>query len=282
MLCFIIVTLSVLTTSCTHIRHYSTFDEINTITKGKNANITLINEKDLIGKGIYIAPDSTFWLDPNTGNKQSIITSEVSSIVFKKRVQGAAEGLFLGLLGGVTAGILIGWASFDKPDIWFGSAKESATFGGFVLGCFGGLLGIPIGAIVGSKDKFIIKEMEIEKIKTKVKKEKFLFNVELSAPIIPNSTIKLEAPPHAIQNLLEHELSSKGFVVVSEGDADYILRFIYSVDKNNRLIGFTLHIVNSSTDKIVGVANFQSEHIEEIYIIDIIKEFVNQLCPNMK
>jgi hypothetical protein len=113
-------------------------------------------------------------------------------------------------------------------------------------------------------------------------KRPFIFNVELSAPLIPNSKIKLEVTPTAIHNILERELFSKGFVVVSEGDADYILRFLQSIDKNNRLIGFTLHIINSSTDKIIGVANFQSEHMEEIYITDIIKEFINQLCPNMK
>ncbi len=113
-------------------------------------------------------------------------------------------------------------------------------------------------------------------------KRTFIFNIELSAPLIPNSKINLEVSPPAIKNLIEHELSSKGFVVVSEGEVDYIIRFLQSLDKNNRLIGFTLNIINSSTDKIVGVANFQSDQMEEIYITDVIKEFVNQLCQDTK
>lgn len=272
MLCFIIYTLSVLTTSCTHIRHYSTFDEINTITKDKNAKITLKNEQDLIGNGIYIAPDSTFWLDPNTGNKKSIITSEVSSIVLKNRGRGALEGLGLGLLGGAAIGALIGLSIGAEPgDVLF-TTKDIALIGGIFGGGIGGLLGLLRGSVVGSNDKFIIDY-----------KEKF--DVDLSSPLVPNSIIKLEVPSSdvlSVKNLLESELSSKGFNIVSEGQADYILRFLYDVDKNNRLTAFKVYVINSSTEKIEGVAYFPSEPTGEIIINDLIKEFVNQLCPNMK
>ena len=271
MLCFIIVTLSVLTTSCTHIRQYSTFDEINTRTKGKNAKITLINEQDLIGRGIYITPDSTFWIDPNTSYKKSIITQAVSSIVINNRGRGTLEGLGLGLLGGIATGVSIGLLSGYEPGDIF-TAEMKALLLGIGLGGIGGLLGLPIGTAVGSKDKFIIDY-----------KEKF--NVDLSSPLVPNSIIKLEVPPNdvlSVKNLLESELSSKGFNIVSEGQADYILRFLYIVDKNQILTEFKVYVINSSNEKIEGVVYFPSEPTGDIKINELIKEFINQLCPNIK
>ena len=287
-LCFIFIVLSVLTTSCTHIRHYSTFDEINSKTKDKKAKIILKDEQELMGKDVYITPDSTFWIDPDKGNKQSVITFDISSIVISYRLRGTLKGLGIGLSCGAIIGMLAG---LNVP---FGFMIPLVT------APIGAIFGTVIGLGVGDNDKYIIdykeeiikemeKDMEIEKIKTnyfkyfpKVKKEEFLFNVDLSAPLIPNSTIKLKVPPHAIQNILEHELSSKGFVVVSEGDADYKLCFLYSEDENKRAIGFTSYVINLSTDKIVGVANFQNDPYKEISITEIIKEFVNQLCQNIK
>jgi hypothetical protein len=294
-LCLIIYTLSLLITGCTHIHQYCAFDEINTKTKGKKAKIVLMDEQELIGKNVYIDPDFTFWTDPDKENKQSVITSEVNSIILKNKLCGAIYGAPIGGLLGATMGTIGGLTE----DEW-GTEEAlyiSRTVGTLLLaGILGSILSIPgvlVGAAAGCTDKFIInvkediiKEMErkseIEKIITKDTKEGFLFNVELSAPLIANSTIILKAPPHAIKNILERELSSKGFVVVSEGYADYILHFSYILDKNNRLIGFTINIINSSTDKIVGVANFQSDPNREISVFDIIKEFVNQLCKDME
>jgi hypothetical protein len=265
-----------LITGCTHIRKYSTFDEINTKTKDKNAKITLISEQNLIGKDIYIAPDSTFWLNPNTKNKQSIITSEVSSIAFKNSWRGKLDGLLLGFLGGAVIGVTIGYLQGDDdPGMMMGlNAELKAVLGGIGLGGIGGLLGIPIGTIIGSNDKFIIENRE--KIS--------IFNVDLSSPLTSNSVIKLEVTPHdilSIKNILEYELSSKGFDI-TEGFANYTIRFSYSINDKKRLRVFKATIYSMATDKIVGVANYRSNPYKETSITEIIKEFINQLYPEMK
>ncbi len=259
-LCLIIYTLSLLIPGCTHIHKYSTFDELNSKTKGKEAKITLINEQELIGKDIYISSDSTFWIDPDRENKKSIITPEVSSIFIKDRTRGAIAGLGLGLLGGAAVGCLYRG--------WFWPIVNAITTG------IGGLLGFSYGLIVGVNDKFIINP-----------KGKYSYNFELSTPITPNSIIKLEISPHdalSIQKILEHELSLKGLNVVSEGQADHVIYFSYSINKQQKLIGFTANIVNSSTGRIAGFADFQNVPYREIIITEIIKEFVNQLCKDMK
>lgn len=276
-LCLIIYTLSLLITGCTHTCKYSTLGELNSKIKDKEAIIVLKDEQELIGKDIKISPDSTFWIDQDTENNKSMITSDISSIITKNRGQGAIEGLGLGILCGGVIGAAIGYGSGDDPYQWDQpirfTAEDKALILGVGLGGIAGLLGMLSGAAAGSNDKFIINK-QYEKIKP--------ISLELSAPLIPNSKINLEVSPPAFQNVYERELSSRGFLVVSEGDADYKFRFSYMADKPKGVLTLTLRIINLSTDKIVGVANFKSDHMEEIYITDIIKEFVNQLCSDMK
>lgn len=156
-----IIALAVFTSQCTHIRQVHSFDDINKAAAGKPASMTLTNGRVLSGKGLEVAIDSTFWLDSVTGRKQSIATSEVGKVVIKKRGRGALEGLGIGILTGAVTGAVIGFASGDDdPKTVFLplTAEEKALGGGIVLGAAGGLLGLPIGAAVGSKDKFILHE----------------------------------------------------------------------------------------------------------------------------
>ena len=82
-------------------------------------------------------------------------------------------------------------------------------------------------------------------------------------------------------------MSLKGFDVVLEGYAgypDYTMRFSYSINEQKRLSVFKATVYSMATDKIVGVANFQSDPYRKIIITEteIIKEFVNQLYTNMQ
>lgn len=157
----VIMALAVFASRCTHIRQVHSFDDINKAAAGKLASMTLTNGQVLSGKGLQMAMDSTFWLDKATGRKQSIATSEIGKVVIKKRGRGALEGLGIGILTGAVTGALIGFASGDDdPKTVFLplTAEEKALGGGIVLGGAGGLLGLPIGAAVGSKDKFVLHE----------------------------------------------------------------------------------------------------------------------------
>ena len=133
----IIIALAAFTSKCTHIRHPFTFDDINQAAEGKKAHIALTNGSVFNGKNIQIAHDSTSWLDFNTGNIQSIATSQINNIVLKKSGRGALEGFGIGILSGAVTGALIGFASGDDdPEAVFllpMTAAEKALTGGIVL-----------------------------------------------------------------------------------------------------------------------------------------------------
>lgn len=192
------------------------------------------------------------------------------------------------LIGGYIIGSAIGVYHIGNMGSETGSFIT--TLLGTILGACAWVIPAPIGATIGFnltrkyKTPMETQRYKVAEVKEKKGKE-FISDVKLSEPLTPNSIIKLEVSPNdilSIRDRLTNELSLKGFNIVIEGQADYILRFLYSVDKNKRLIGFTAYIVNSSTGKIVGVANFQYDPYRGISITEIIKEFVNQLCPNMK
>ena len=298
MLCFIIYTLSILTTSCTHIRKYSTFDELNSKIKDKKAKIVLRDEQELIGKDVYIAPDSTFWLDPDKGNKQSINTSEVNSIILKNRIGGATDGAIIGGIIGSSIGIILGLTSplCEPSEAFFVPCHNrldliffSVEILGFPLILIGSLLGLA----GGSKDKYIIdhKEEIIEERERDVDMEKeyeYNIDVKIYNPIAPNSTVKLEAPHDDIlsmKQIIEQGLSSKGFDVVSKEPSDYIMRYhynYYSINRQKRFAGFTAYVINSSTNKADVTANFIKKPKEKIVIQDVVNELIDKLFSDMK
>jgi hypothetical protein len=163
----IIIALAVFTSRCTHIRHVQSFEGINKAAAGKHARMTLTNGRVLSGKDLQVAIDSTFWLDSATGRKQFIATLEIGKVVVKKRGRGALEGLGMGALAGAVIGFALGDDPPCEPDPndLFGigqglcetfrlSAGEKALIGAGG----GGLWGLAIGALVGSKDKFVLHE----------------------------------------------------------------------------------------------------------------------------
>lgn len=158
----IIITLAMVTFGCAHTHKInlssqpSTFNKINANLKSKKAKITLANGQTFVGKGTQIAFDSTFWFDPGTNNKYTVSSLEVEKIVTKKRGRGALDGLKYGALIGGAAGLMIGvLTGADEDPKGFGPDIDIAGWT-VMLAVDGALLGLPIGAIAGSKDKYII------------------------------------------------------------------------------------------------------------------------------
>lgn len=163
----IIITLAMVTFGCAHTHKInlssqpSTFNKINANLKSKKARITLANGQAFTGKGPQIAPDSTFWFDPGTNNKYTVSTLEVEKIVTKKRGRGALDGLKYGAIFGGAAGLIVGiiarFPVFDEDEGAGGYGVDWTIAGLVFVGAIeAGLLGLPIGAIIGSKDKYII------------------------------------------------------------------------------------------------------------------------------
>ncbi len=154
---WMIIVLAVFTSRCTHIRNFSTLNDVNKVAQGKKASITLTSGQVFAAKDIQASRDSTFWLDFETNQKQSIAAAEISHVVIKKSGRGAWEGFGIGFLVGSVTGALIGFASGDDEFLEV-TAEEKALGYGLLFGGGGGLLGSFVGAKVGSKDKFILHE----------------------------------------------------------------------------------------------------------------------------
>ncbi len=163
---FISIMLTPMLIGCIHnytVRPTSSADyaSLNQHALRQQAIVTLLDGRAFYADKLQFAPDSTSWLDPNTRSVMAVHTTKVSDVRFVRRGRGALEGLGIGLLGGVLTGALIGLAGGDEPED-FGclpvcTAKAKAFFGGITFGAIGGLIGLPIGAMAGSKDVYHIE-----------------------------------------------------------------------------------------------------------------------------
>lgn len=122
------VLLAGLVMGCTHTQTVAPQDaqwrEVNRRAEEKRATVIFVNDRTTAAKDLQLRPDSTSWLDPNTGTVQGAATSEVASISFKYRARGALEGLGVGLLFGAAGGAVLGsggaegegWVSLSPMD----------------------------------------------------------------------------------------------------------------------------------------------------------------------
>ena len=159
----IIMAAAIITSGCTHLRTFKTYDDINTVSKDRKGQITLVNGRGYAGRDFHLAEDSTHWRDLSTNKAQSISTSQIREISVKNKGRGAWEGFGLGLASGAALGAVIGLGSGSDPESGgFGppsfSAGDKALGYGIVFGGGAGLLGIPIGSSTGSKDKFVLQQ----------------------------------------------------------------------------------------------------------------------------
>jgi hypothetical protein len=145
----------VLMLGCSHMRHFSNYDEINYNAKGRKVKVELSNGSYILSKDVQITSDSTFWIEPHEGIRNGIATSKVHKIAVFKHARGAWEGFRPFLFAGVTLG-LIAAATTDKDDLMFNNPGGNFIMGTAMGVLPGVVLGIPIGAIVGSKDVYII------------------------------------------------------------------------------------------------------------------------------
>ena len=86
-------------------RSNQTLAKINRLArKRKSALIALANGRALKVSSLQVTPDSTSWLDPETGRFESVATAEIREIRFVRHGKGALEGLGIGFFGGFFVG----------------------------------------------------------------------------------------------------------------------------------------------------------------------------------
>jgi len=130
------------------------FDEINKTAKHRTGHIVLLNGREYDGNDIRARPDSTTWthtigrtISSSKTITQTVATSEVKEIVFKKRPKGALQGF---LISGAIGGVVFSQIPCEGEDCGL-----LGLVGGTVVGVGAGLfVGLPIGAAIGSKEKY--------------------------------------------------------------------------------------------------------------------------------
>lgn len=126
-------------------------DEINKRALTRQARVILSDGTDYSADQLQVARDTATWFDPRTRRLYSIPTTSIAFVHFRDGKRGTLRGLAGGVAAGALGGFVIGFASGNDPDDQFFafSAAEKAV----ALGVVFGVLGAPVGAVVGSGSK---------------------------------------------------------------------------------------------------------------------------------
>ena len=128
----------------------------------KTGKIKTTNQISFIGKNIFIASDSTFWIDPETNKRHSIATSTIKEIEFSGNSgQNAAAGAAIGVIGGAFLGFIIGVVQ-DSKEITLNPLSSnpepaSGIKNGVIIGAAVGMGAGIIAGVGGSpNEKFVL------------------------------------------------------------------------------------------------------------------------------
>ena len=161
---FIVVLLSlmILYTGCSSTHHLiNCYDSKNEF-EGEKALIKLVSGEEVKGEIIEIKVDTLSEIESELPinlflNKPiNILTSEIKEIQLRDQWQGAVDGGGYGFLGGFIIGAAIVIPNLGEPFIRGKVTAEFIPIVGGIIGIGCGIIGIPIGAIIGHTDKYVI------------------------------------------------------------------------------------------------------------------------------
>ncbi len=138
-----------LVAGCTHNRPLNQVREV----AGSQVEVSGMYGQAVTVQAVSQGNDVAF-IDKSNGGY--VPAGEIVKVTDVRRGQGAIEGLGIGALVGAGIGVVAGFASGDdKCDeeswcILTFTAEEKAAFGGILLGMTGGLVGLIVGATMGS------------------------------------------------------------------------------------------------------------------------------------
>jgi hypothetical protein len=145
-----VVALTAVTTACTHQQSFKTLPD----EAGKEVTVTTQNGSEFVAH-VDVSPAGYGLREPNG---QVVPFGNVREVVVVKRGRGALEGLGIGALIGAGTGAVMGLASGDDQCEGFClfqmTAEEKAVVGGILMGSLGGLVGLVVGAVRGSRDVY--------------------------------------------------------------------------------------------------------------------------------
>lgn len=140
--------------------------EINKKAETKRTSITMFSGDQYSVADLVVKPDSSYWYSENEVDWMNYSNADISHIVFVDGKRGVWDGIKIGSGIGLLFGIsLCTLLSFAMPgDCVDGCAYQypfdCALKAGIGLAVIAGLIGIPIGAIVGHTDIYTISTRE--------------------------------------------------------------------------------------------------------------------------
>ena len=130
---------------------YDFYSKINKSAMDRKCHIILWSNNKYIGNSVMVSKDSTFWNDPITKTKKTIATSSIKEIHIFNRAKGAKNGFRYGMVVvGLISGAFLGMSS-GSGEI----SRDEASIYLLYSTLAGGIVGLPIGVIIWSKEKFI-------------------------------------------------------------------------------------------------------------------------------
>lgn len=152
---------------CMHTYHMDNSMErgyraVNTKSEFGRAVVLLDDGREIEVKKIHMQPDSSTWISLTTGRTESIATDRIIDVKIRNHEKGILEGMGVGFLTGVSLGVIVGAAMPDSD--WFPAYANMGIMAG-LLGASGGVLGLFIGGISGSKETYSFDSYAIPEIR---------------------------------------------------------------------------------------------------------------------
>lgn len=95
-----------------------------------------------------------FVRDDATGSRAAVALGDVRSVrvsAGRSHGRGFLKGALIGTGAGIVTGAIIGAASYSGPDFFVQNRRQSAAFGGFLIGLGGLVAGSAFGALAGTE-----------------------------------------------------------------------------------------------------------------------------------
>ncbi len=146
--------------SSTHrlrLAHEEDFASLNNRAFLKKVMVTFVDGRKIKVANLRMTSDSTYWNNPQIKQQPSptymaVATSQIKEVRFIRRGESALQGMGFGFLFGAVVGYAAGEDCPPNAFICFPREEVAVVFG-----LTGALIGLPIGAIIGHRDTYIIE-----------------------------------------------------------------------------------------------------------------------------
>jgi hypothetical protein len=114
-----------------------------------SVRVTLVDGTQVRASGLRISPDSTSWLNRESGAFRQVATASIARVEQVDRRRGALQGAKLGgVLEGIVGSLLAGYVMEPPMDEPEGSVRFR-LYGSVLGGVAGGVLGLMHGGLIG-------------------------------------------------------------------------------------------------------------------------------------